>query len=372
MTYPNIKFFRSTNVPSNPQEGFVWFNSANNTIQLYKNGGWEKYSGKINNVTYVDGVLTIIPHEGDSIPINLGNVANIEGLANRLGTLETNYTTLSGEFTTEKGKISTLQGEMVDVKAEVAKLEGITDKVTTYVVSKIGEEEKVRQEADQAFDGRISNLEGLVGETAVSTQITNAINDLDNGGVTGNGTFVNVTVTQVDGKVTGVSVAESNIASTSDLNIQKGRIDTLVGEGEGSIKSIAYDVLAAELLAGPDGAVDNFTTLKELAAWLEQHPEDAAAMNQSIATNTADVTTIKGQISSINDTIEKNELTVASALTDLDVRVNSKIAAVEGQSYITATTTDGAVTINAVTGSVANGVDALATASDVKTYVDSM
>ena len=33
------------------------------------------------------------------------------------------------------------------------------------------------------------------------------------------------------------------------------------------------------------GAVDNFKTLQELAAWLEQHPEDAAAMNVAIQAN---------------------------------------------------------------------------------------
>ena len=145
---------------------------------------------------------------------------------------------------------------------------------------------------------------------SVSNKIKTAVEALD-ATVTGEGTFVDVTVTQVDGKITAVSVAESNIASTSDLDTvdqkvdgeitratnkenelagaidtQKGRIDTLVGDGEGSVKKIAYNVLAEELLAGPDGAVDNFTTLQQVAAWIEQHPEDAAAMNEAIGTNT--------------------------------------------------------------------------------------
>lgn len=192
---------------------------------------------------------------------------------------------------------------MTNVKTEVAKLEGITDKVTTYVVTKIGEEEKVRKAADDAFEGRISGLEtttgqhtsdinglkDLVGTTAVATQITNAISALDNNGVTGEGTFVDVTVTQVDGKVTAVSVAESNIASTSALNTvdqkvdgeitratnkenelagaidtQKGRIDTLVGTGTGSVRDIAIDVLAEHLVK--EGASEAFDTLQEVSA----------------------------------------------------------------------------------------------------------
>lgn len=95
----------------------------------------------------------------------------------------------------------------------------------------------------------------------------------------------------------------------------------------------------------------------------------------AIATNTGDITTIKGQITAINTAIEENELTVASALTDLDARVDvletGTIKSVSGQSYITATTTDGAVIVKATTGAVANNANALAVASDVKTYVDS-
>jgi hypothetical protein len=48
------------------------------------------------------------------------------------------------------------------------------------------------------------------------TAITNAINALD-ATVSGNGTHVDVTVSQLNGKITGVTVAESDIASASAL-----------------------------------------------------------------------------------------------------------------------------------------------------------
>ena len=159
---------------------------------------------------------------------------------------------------------------------------------------------------------------------SVSNKIKTAIEGLNNNGVTGEGTFVDVTVTQENGIVTGVSVAESNIASTSDLeavddkidgeitratnkenelagaiDTQKGRIDTLIGDGDGSVKKIAYNVLAEELLAGPDGTVDNFKTLQELAAWLEKHPEDAAAMNQSISDNASAISGLTGKVENL-------------------------------------------------------------------------
>ena len=104
---------------------------------------------------------------------------------------------------------------------------------------------------------------------------------------------------------------------------------------------------------------------------------DAIGKNTTdIATNTADITTIKGNIETINTTIEENELVTASALTNLDERVtalsSSTVSSVSGEGYISATTTDGAVVVTATTGAVANSDNALAVASDVKSYVDSM
>lgn len=92
-------------------------------------------------------------------------------------------------------------------------------------------------------------------------------------------------------------------------------------------------------------------------------------MNNAIEKNATDIT-------AINTTIEENELTVASALTDLDARIASlasgTVSSVSGENYVEVTTTDGAVVVKATTGVVANGDNALALASDVKTYVDSV
>lgn len=65
----------------------------------------------------------------------------------------------------------------------------------------------------------------------------------------------------------------------------KTSINTLTGEDVGSsVRQIATEVLSTELLA--DGNTENFETLKELAAWLADHPEEAADMNLSIQQNT--------------------------------------------------------------------------------------
>ena len=60
-----------------------------------------------------------------------------------------------------------------------------------------------------------------------------------------------------------------------------GVVTTLVGEDTGkSVRTIANEELAAQLLSGEADA--DFQTLQQLAAWLEDHPEDVAAINLAI------------------------------------------------------------------------------------------
>lgn len=62
---------------------------------------------------------------------------------------------------------------------------------------------------------------------------------------------------------------------------QKEKLDTLIGEDASkSVRKIANEELAAQLLTGKADA--DFKTLKELAAWLEDHPEEVSAINLSI------------------------------------------------------------------------------------------
>lgn len=60
-----------------------------------------------------------------------------------------------------------------------------------------------------------------------------------------------------------------------------GEIDTLVGEDAGkSVRTIANEELAAQLI--PANAAEALDTLQEIAAWIQEHPGDAAAMNAAI------------------------------------------------------------------------------------------
>lgn len=59
-------------------------------------------------------------------------------------------------------------------------------------------------------------------------------------------------------------------------------VSTLIGTDTGkSVRTIANEELAAQLI--PEGAQESLDTLTEIAQWIQEHPDDAAAMNSAIS-----------------------------------------------------------------------------------------
>lgn len=93
--------------------------------------------------------------------------------------------------------------------------------------------------------------------------------------------------------VNGVDVAIKGLAalaykaqvSQADLDAALqavlGNITTLVGSDTGkSARTIANEELAAQLIS--ESAKESLDTLTEIAAWIQEHPDDASAMNAAI------------------------------------------------------------------------------------------
>lgn len=104
-------------------------------------------------------------------------------------------------------------------------------------------------------------------------------------------------VTTAEGKITaleglhasGKTVAEEAADAISALNLSttyagkayEGKVDTLVGSDTGkSARTIANEELAARLIAA--NADESLDTLQEIAAWIQDHPGEASAMNAAI------------------------------------------------------------------------------------------
>lgn len=71
------------------------------------------------------------------------------------------------------------------------------------------------------------------------------------------------------------AVIDANIANVL------GKVTTLIGSDTAkSVRTIANEELASQLI--PESAQEALDTLQEIAAWIQAHPADAAAMNTAI------------------------------------------------------------------------------------------
>lgn len=166
-------------------------------------------------------------------------------------------------------------------------------------------------------DDNISNLSTLVGEESVSSQIDSKINALDatveTAAIPENQDGIHVKITEVDGKLTAVEaeievsneinaakaaleakigtvaggktlaglIAENTTAIEDHKTAVDAKVTTLIGsDADKSVRKIANEELAAQLI--PDNAAESLNTLQEIAAWIQDHPDDASAMNSAI------------------------------------------------------------------------------------------
>ena len=77
------------------------------------------------------------------------------------------------------------------------------------------------------------------------------------------------------------SGAALGVSASQDVSELKYKVTTLVGEDSGkTVRTIANEELVARLVTdGDSGLTDNIKSLKDIANWLEEHPENAAEMN---------------------------------------------------------------------------------------------
>ena len=357
MASEKLKFYRAENAPSNPKNGYVWFNPNLGSISIYKTDKWEHYSGLLD-ADYSDNILTITKKDGTKLEVNLGNISSIGDLSTRLGEVEGQITTIN----TNMGTLATAVGTMT----------GIVDEIPNTVSAEV--------------TSQLESLDATVWSTGGSDEPDFKTDANKNKRVA-------VKVVQADGKITGVEVLENGIASSLDISDVNDRIDVIVGsvakDADKSIRWIATDVLTEVLVKeNADAAYDS---LEEMTAWLQSHPENAAAMNQTVSKNTADISDLSSRTQELEDSFdeilsafEDNEKGSAGLFNVLTGRISNAVASVDNttSSYLSATLNDktegegdNAYTIKELvigvnTGSVSENVNALAVASDVKSYVD--
>lgn len=110
------------------------------------------------------------------------------------------------------------------------------------------------------------------------------------------------------------------------IDTVSGKVDTLVGEDANkSVRTIANEELAKQLIA--EGAAESLNTLAEIAAWIQSHPDDAAAMNEAIEALEAKVDTgdktVSAYVTDAINALKIGEYAKAADLTALAGRVGT-------------------------------------------------
>lgn len=184
---------------------------------------------------------------------------------------------------------------------------------------------KVKELADGAVKTNTEAITKLNGGAEVEGSVAKAVADAK---------------AELEGKITESQYDDTEIkasikANTDAIQAHKDAIDekvtTLVGDDSNkSVRTIANEELAAQLI--PEGAKESLDTLQEIAAWIQQHPDDASAMNQAITALQTLVGTIPvGATASdivgyIKEVVDAEKTRATGVESDLDTRVK----AVEG------------------------------------------
>lgn len=139
-----------------------------------------------------------------------------------------------------------------------------------------------------------------------------------------------------------VSEADLDTALKAVLDAKASGADlaTLIGTDTGkSARTIANEELAAQLI--PESAKDSLDTLTEIAQWIQDHPDDAAAMNTAIAKLNGIVAGIGGEDDDYATVMAAIEGKIAGAtkVEASEINGNIKIDGEETTVYTHPTTT---------------------------------
>ena len=139
-----------------------------------------------------------------------------------------------------------------------------------------------------------------------------------------------------------VSESDLDAALTAVLAAKAAKADvaTLIGTDTGkSVRTIANEELAAQLI--PEGAQESLDTLTEIAQWIQDHPDDAAAMNTAIAKLNGIVVGIGGEDDDYATVMAAIEGKIAGAtkVEASEINGNIKIDGEETTVYTHPTTT---------------------------------
>lgn len=202
---------------------------------------------------------------------------SLAGNYDAAGTAETKVQELAnGQVKTNTAAISKLNG---DAKTEGSVAKAVAD-AQAGLETKISAADAKAAAAQTAADN-LKTYVGTIPKGATSTDVVSYVNE-KTAGIATNASLSALTkrVGTAEGKIT---AAEGNITNLSGrADAVEGKVTTLIGKDAGkSARTIANEELTKQLI--PENAKDSLNTLQEIAAWIQNHPDDASAMNAAIS-----------------------------------------------------------------------------------------
>lgn len=167
------------------------------------------------------------------------------------------------------------------------------ESAVTGVTAWNGRTGKVTPEAGDYTAAQVTTASGSDVETELGSKASQT--DLSNLQTTINETVtknIEELQTNLDAVSGDVETLQTNLNSVScNVETIEADITTLVGtDSSKSVRTIANEELTEQLI--PENAKESLDTLKEIAAWIQSHPDDAAAMNEELAALKQRVTNI--------------------------------------------------------------------------------
>lgn len=261
---------------------------------------------------------------------------NITGLTNRMGTAETNITNLQAavgtgaeglatkveglttRMGTAEGEISTLKTGLQDANSNISINAGNITNNTNAIATLNGADtvegsvaHSVKVEADRAKLAEQANADAITAITkdngTIDTKVATAVQaEAERAGSA---------EAALDLRIDGVKTTADNADTLSKEN--KGRLDTLTGTGDGSIRNIAADEI--NTLIGGVSDKDTIENITSLITYVNENGGNIAALEKTVSDHTKDLSTQSGQISDLEDNME----TAQGDITDINNKIGT-------------------------------------------------
>ena len=191
--------------------------------------------------------------------------------------------------------ITQIQGDISDIKvalddkALASDLTALSNTVTEVQSALNG---KASTGTVEALTGRVGAVEGSI--TSINETLGNKLesSDLDT---------INSSIESINSSIEEINTALDSKLEASDLSALEGKVATLIGvDADKSVRTIASEEVAKVV----DNAPATFDTLKEIADWIESHPESVAELNSRLTSVEENVSTLSSTVEGLGTSVE--------------------------------------------------------------------